>query len=114
MATKHCLRAFELQVKAFQSTGLSRAIPGCKNKAATWFLSYNGQFPGPTIIAPEGHEVMIRIANNNTAPWYTASSRMGPDNGAPCVCTRTGRPISTHLQCMDRPRCHLTTCQMGR
>lgn len=34
----HCMKAFQLTAKAFQSTGLLRAIPGCKNKAATWFL----------------------------------------------------------------------------
>lgn len=40
---------------------------------------------------------MIRITNSITAPFYTAPGRLGPDDGAPCLGARTGRPISTHL-----------------
>jgi bilirubin oxidase len=90
----HCMYAFDLEIKPVQLRAFDNAINGCKNQSGTWFLSYNGQIPGPTIRMPTGHESLVRFKNMiNTVTGYFKESY------APCVASngRTGRPISVHF-----------------
>lgn len=67
------------------------AINKCINKE-TWFLSYNGVVPGPTIIIPTGHESIVRFNNKITRTYFKSEFD-------PCLPNnkRSDRPISVHL-----------------
>jgi len=88
----HCIRSFEMDVKPVQARVWDQAVPACQNYPATWFLSYNGSLPGPTISIPTGHESLVRF--NNKMPLT------GPFSGTfePCTAEhgRQGRPFSVH------------------
>jgi len=89
----HCIRSFQIDVKPIQKRVFDKTIPGCKNLPATWFLSYNGSIPGPTITIPVGHEAIVRFKNSmDTVNGFFKGSfdPCLPNNG------RSGRPISIH------------------
>lgn len=47
---QHCMKVFELDIRAFQARPWDNAIPGCTAQPqGTWFMGYNGMTPGPTI-----------------------------------------------------------------
>jgi bilirubin oxidase len=89
----HCLISFDMSVFATQKRPFDNSIPGCKVLPATWFLSYNGSIPGPTINVPSGHESLVRFKNliNTNTGYFKGSFR-------PCLSNnnRMGRPISVH------------------
>ncbi len=77
-----------------QSRSFDNSITGCKAHPGTWYLSYNGSVPGPTIRNPVGHESLVRFKNQiNTVTGYFKGSYNPclPVNG------RSGRPISVHF-----------------
>lgn len=87
---KHCIFSYEIDVYDTQLRPFDNVINSCKNHPATWFLTYNGQIPGPTIFVPSGHETLLRF-NNKIGKYFTQSF-------SPCnTRTRRGRPISIHL-----------------
>jgi FtsP/CotA-like multicopper oxidase with cupredoxin domain len=89
----HCLLSFDLSVFSTQKRPFDNSIPGCKAYPGTWFLSYNGEIPGPTIRVPSGHESLVRFKNliNTNTGYFKGSFR-------PCLSNnnRVGRPISVH------------------
>ena len=89
----HCIKSFDIDVKPVQKRPFDKTIPGCKNLPATWFLSYNGSIPGPTIKMPTGHESIVRFKNSmDTVNGFFKGSfdPCLPNNG------RSGRPFSVH------------------
>jgi hypothetical protein len=90
----HCLRSYEIDVKDVQKRIFDNSIPSCKQFNATWFLSYNGSVPGPTIIMPSGHESLVRF--NNKINYKTGYFK---ESYNPCLAAngREGRPFSVHL-----------------
>jgi len=89
----HCMFAYDMVVNQVQARPFDNAIESCKQHPATWFLSYNGQVPGPTIRTPVGHETLVRfknIINANTGYFKGSYNPCLPNNG------RIGRPISVH------------------
>lgn len=89
----HCIKSFEIDIKPAQHRVFDKAIPSCKQFPATWFLTYNGSIPGPTMIMPTGHESIVRFKNSvNTVNGYFKGSF------DPCLPNnkRIGRPISVH------------------
>ncbi len=88
----HCVRSYEIDVYPIQLRIFDQAIPACRAFPATWFLSYNGSVPGPTITMPTGHESLVRFNNK-----ITPGGPLGFDY-APCnTDTRWGRPFSVHF-----------------
>lgn len=89
----HCLISFDMSVFATQKRPFDNSIPGCKALPPTWFLSYNGSIPGPTINVPSGHESLVRFKNliNTNTGYFKGSFK-------PCLSNnnRVGRPISVH------------------
>lgn len=45
----HCMKVYEMEVRAFQSRPFDAAIPACRTLPGTWLMGYNGIVPGPTI-----------------------------------------------------------------
>jgi FtsP/CotA-like multicopper oxidase with cupredoxin domain len=90
---KHCIRAYEIDVKEVQKRVFDNTIPSCKSHPGTWFLSYNGSIPGPTIVMPSGHESLVRF--NNKINYKTGYFN---ETFSPCLATngREGRPFSVH------------------
>jgi len=88
---KHCLYSYEIDIKEVQLPAFKNSITQCKN-AQTWFLSYNGAIPGPTIFVPTGHESLIRFNNKISRTYFKSEFD-------PCLPykKRSGRPISVHL-----------------
>jgi FtsP/CotA-like multicopper oxidase with cupredoxin domain len=92
-ADGHCMFAYDFNVNQVQLRPFDNAIESCKQYPGTWFLSYNGSIPGPTIKVPTGHESLVRFKNSvNTVTGYFKGSFNPclPNNG------RTGRPFSVH------------------
>ncbi len=90
----HCMFAYDMFVNQVQARPFDNAIESCKQHPATWFLSYNGQVPGPTIRTPVGHETLVRfknIINANTGYFKGSYNPCLPNNN------RIGRPISVHF-----------------
>lgn len=89
----HCIRTYEFDVKETQKRVFDNTIPSCKRFPGTWFLSYNGSVPGPTITMPTGHESLVRFNNkiNHQTGFFKQSF-------SPCLANngRTGRPFSVH------------------
>jgi hypothetical protein len=52
----HCMISYEMDIKDVQLRPFDNTIPSCLNFPATWFITYNGSIPAPTIIQPSGHE----------------------------------------------------------
>lgn len=47
---QHCMKVYEIEMRAFQARPWDNAIPGCRAQAqGTWFMGYNGITPGPTL-----------------------------------------------------------------
>jgi FtsP/CotA-like multicopper oxidase with cupredoxin domain len=90
----HCLFTYDMSVFSTQKRPFDNIIPGCKNFPGTWFMSYNGAVPGPTIRVPTGHESLVRFKNliNTNTGYFKGSYN-------PClpVNNRIGRPISVHF-----------------
>ena len=89
----HCMFAYDMVVNQVQLRPFDNTIESCKQYPGTWFLSYNGQIPGPTIRTPVGHESLVRfknIINSNTGYFKGSYNPCLPNNG------RIGRPISVH------------------
>jgi FtsP/CotA-like multicopper oxidase with cupredoxin domain len=90
----HCIRAYEIDVKEVQKRVFDNTIPVCKKFPGTWFLSYNGSVPGPTIRMPTGHESVVRF--NNKIKYKTGFFK---ESFSPCLANngREGRPFSVHF-----------------
>ena len=88
---KHCLYSYEINIEEVQLNVFNNIITACKSNP-TWFLSYNKQIPGPTIIIPTGHESLVRFNNNINRQFFKSEFN-------PCLPNnkRSGRPISVHL-----------------
>jgi len=90
----HCLVSYDITAFAAQKRPFDNSIPGCKNFTGTWFMTYNGTIPGPTIRVPSGHESLVRFKNliNHNTGYFKGSYN-------PClpVNNRIGRPISVHF-----------------
>lgn len=90
---KHCIFSYEFDVVEVQKRIFDNTISACKSFAATWFLSYSGSIPGPTITVPTGHESLVRFNNkiNHRTGYFKGSFN-------PCLPNnrRDGRPFSVH------------------
>ena len=88
---KHCLYSYEINIEEVQLNVFNNIITACKSNP-TWFLSYNKQIPGPTIVIPTGHESLVRFNNNINRQFFKSEFN-------PCLPNnkRSGRPISVHL-----------------
>lgn len=89
----HCIKSFDINVVPDRKRPFDNTIPTCKRFAPTWFLTYNGSIPGPTIKMPTGHESIVRFKNSiDTVNGFFKGSfdPCLPNNG------RTGRPFSVH------------------
>jgi FtsP/CotA-like multicopper oxidase with cupredoxin domain len=89
----HCILTYDINIMSVQKRVFDNTITACKKRTGTWFLSYNGTIPGPTIRVPVGHESLVRFKNSiNTVTSYFK------DSFSPCLANnnRTGRPISVH------------------
>jgi hypothetical protein len=87
----HCIRTLSIDIYESQKRVFDNAVPMCKNKPPTTFLTYNGLVPGPTITAPSGHETLIRFNNKIEGGLFGQNFKPCNANG------RRGRPISVHL-----------------
>lgn len=85
----HCMYSYDIDVVDKQIYAFNSTIPICATKPATWFMTYNGSVPGPTIEVPSGHESYVRF-NNKIGNHFK-------DSHAPCTGDRTGNPFSVHL-----------------
>ena len=88
---KHCLYSYEINIEEVQLNVFNNIITSCKSNP-TWFLSYNKQIPGPTIVIPTGHESLVRFNNKISRKFFKSEFN-------PCLPNnkRSGRPISVHL-----------------
>lgn len=89
----HCIVSFDITIMQVQKRVFDNSVEGCKVFPATWFLSYNGSIPGPTIRVPTGHESLVRFKNSvNTVSGFFKGRH------APCINSngRSGRPFSVH------------------
>lgn len=85
----HCIYSYNINVVDTQLRPFDNLVPNCKKFSATWFMTYNGQVPGPTIRVPSGQESIVRFTNNIGNYWKNSYQ--------PCLGTRTGNPFSVHL-----------------
>ena len=88
----HCVRSYEIDVYPVQARVFDQSLPGCQNHPGTWFLTYNGSVPGPTIVMPTGHESLVRF-NNKITPGGPLGFDFHPCDGE----GRKGRPFSVHF-----------------
>jgi FtsP/CotA-like multicopper oxidase with cupredoxin domain len=73
---------YESEIRVFDN-----AVPKCKNRPPTKFLTYNGLVPGPTVISPSGHESLIRFNNKiKNLPFKS-----------PLNDTSKGQPVAVHF-----------------
>lgn len=108
----HLVVSLLRQADSAKTPFLWRHIPGVSIQPQfkqPCFLSYYSPgwlcpmyAPSPPLPAPllhhRGHEVLMRLTNTVTEPYWTGFNRMGPDNGHPCNTNgRSGRPFSCHL-----------------
>ena len=59
----HCIFAYDMNIMQTQKRIFDNTVDNCKQFPGTWFLSYNGSVPGPTIHVPVGHESLVRFKN---------------------------------------------------
>jgi hypothetical protein len=71
----HCIFGYEINIIDVQLRVFDKAVPECSKLPGTWFLSYDGLVPGPTIIAPTGHESIIRFNNKITFRYFKQRMR---------------------------------------
>jgi hypothetical protein len=93
-ADGHCMLAYDFIIGQTQLRPFDNTIDSCKNFPGTWFMTYNGMAPGPTIRMPVGHESLVRfknLINTNTGYFKGSYNPCLPVNG------RIGRPISVHF-----------------
>jgi FtsP/CotA-like multicopper oxidase with cupredoxin domain len=88
-ADGHCMYSYNIDVVDRQIYAFNATIPTCATKPGTWFMTYNGSVPGPTIEVPSGHESYVRF-NNKIGNYFTESHK-------PCTGNRTGHPFSVHF-----------------
>lgn len=89
----HCIFAYDMNIMQTQKRIFDNTVDNCKQFPGTWFLSYNGSVPGPTIRVPVGHESLVRfknLINYNTGFFKGSFNPCLPNNN------RIGRPISVH------------------
>jgi FtsP/CotA-like multicopper oxidase with cupredoxin domain len=90
----HCLISYDITAYSAQKRVFDNIMPECKVLPPTWFMTYNGSVPGPTITMPSGHESLVRFKNmiNANTGYFRGSY-------SPClpVNNRNGRPISVHF-----------------
>jgi FtsP/CotA-like multicopper oxidase with cupredoxin domain len=90
----HCLFSYDMTIFATQKRPFDNSILECSALPGTWFMTYNGSVPGPTIRIPTGHESLVRFKNliNAETGYFKGSHN-------PCLPNnnRKGRPISVHL-----------------
>ena len=79
----HCMRSYEMDVKEVQLRAFENTIPSCQQFPGTWFISFNGSIPGPTIRMPTGHESLVRF--NNKINYKTGFFH---ESYAPCTTTK--------------------------
>jgi FtsP/CotA-like multicopper oxidase with cupredoxin domain len=87
----HCMMSYEFDVKDVQLRPFDNTIPSCKSFTGTWFITYSGTIPAPTIIQPSGHESLVRFNNKIKNKFTSPFSPCLPIN------KRTGRPFSVHF-----------------
>lgn len=87
----HCMISYEFTVKDVQLRPFDNVIPACRGKTGTWFITYDGVMPGPTIIQPAGHESFVRFNNKIINRFKSDFSPCLPGR------KRQGRPISVHF-----------------
>lgn len=91
----HCMRSFDFVVSQTKRRVFDNVAVGCQAQDGTWFMTYNGMSPGPTIRVPVGHESLVRFKNsiNHNTGFFKGSFN-------PCLpspnSNRIGRPISVH------------------
>jgi len=88
----HCIIGYNFDVYEKQIPAFNNAIPSCKKFSPTWFLTYGGTIPGPTITHSAGHESFVRY-NNKIAGLFFPTVGLSPCN----TNGRKGRPISVHF-----------------
>ncbi|KAL3786910.1 hypothetical protein ACHAW5_011289 [Stephanodiscus triporus] len=86
----HCMSSFEIDIVDVQARVFDEVITECQHHSPTWFLAYNKLLPGPTIIAPSGHETFVRFNNKISDRYFNKSH-------SPCINGRSGNPTSVHL-----------------
>jgi len=91
----HCMRSYDFVIAQTKKRVFDKVAVGCQAQDGTWFMTYNGQVPGPTVRAAVGHESLIRFKNiiNHNTGYFKGSFN-------PCLpsprSNRIGRPISVH------------------
>ena len=86
----HCMFSYEIDMVDVQLKPFDNVVEECRKKPGSWFITYNGVIPGPTIQIPSGHESLLRF-NNKIGNHFKTDYK-------PCnTANRKGRPISVHL-----------------
>jgi hypothetical protein len=103
----HCVVAYFMDVVDKALRVFDNAVPYCKSlPEGTWFLTYNGTAPGPTITSPRGHETLVRFNNKVTNNSFFKDATAAADAAAStpnrprknlCSGNRTGHPIAVHV-----------------
>ena len=90
----HCIVSYEFDVHEVQKRPFDKSTPSCRKFPGTWFLSYAGSIPGPTITMPTGHESLVRFNNkiNHKTGYFKQSFSPCLENNG-----RSGRPFSVHF-----------------
>lgn len=86
----HCIFSYEIDILETQLRVFDKVVPECTRFPGTYFLTYDGKVPGPTVIAPTGHESLIRFNNKINQQFFK-------QRYDPCILSRNGRPISVHF-----------------
>jgi FtsP/CotA-like multicopper oxidase with cupredoxin domain len=92
----HCIRSFDFIVSQTKKRTFDNVATGCQFQDGTWFMTYNGHSPGPTIRVPVGHESLVRfknLINYNNGFFKGSFNPCLPSLGS----NRIGRPISVHF-----------------
>jgi FtsP/CotA-like multicopper oxidase with cupredoxin domain len=86
----HCMSSFEIDIVDVQKRVFDEVIPECQHHSPTWFLAYNGNLPGPSIVTASGHESLVRFNNKISDRYFNKTH-------SPCINGRSGNPTSVHL-----------------
>ena len=87
----HCVIGYQMDVYEKQLRIFDATIPKCKDYDATWFLTYNGTVPGPTLFATVGHESLVRFNNKMNCTYFKGTYTPCNEEGR-----FGGRPFSVH------------------